>query len=442
MFKSLKEKISGWFTKKEPEKELEKELVEEKPKKIPKKAKAIKEKILKKAKKKTFEEKLQKTVDNISEEVPVTFRAGTQKFEPDVDKISEELEEAVEETSEDEEETEDETEEFEEDVDEEESEESEEKVQVEKKYAEKPKDYLEEELDKKEEKGFFARLRNRLSTEVLKEEDFEEEFMELELSLLENNVALEVVDKIKDSLKKSLVGISVKRGEEEKTIFDGLKKAIQEILVEPIDLIKEIKKSLGTYVILFFGINGAGKTTNLAKLASLLKAEGITCVMVAGDTFRAASIEQLEKHGENLGIHVVKSSYGSDPASVGFEAIQYAKKNKIKVVLIDTAGRMYTKNDLMKEMEKIVRVTKPNLKIFVGESIAGNDVVEQARTFNDSVGIDGVILSKADIDEKSGAILSVGFVTGKPILFLGMGQKYNDLKKFSKDDVLKGLGLE
>jgi fused signal recognition particle receptor len=127
---------------------------------------------------------------------------------------------------------------------------------------------------------------------------------------------------------------------------------------------------------------------------------------------------------------------------VAFDAVKYAQTKGIKVVLIDTAGRMYTKANLLKEMEKVIRVSKPDLKIFVGESITGNDAVDQAKTFNESAGIDGIILSKADVDEKAGAILSVSHVTGKPIYFLGMGQGYDDLEVFSKNTVLKNLGLE
>ncbi|RMD67766.1 signal recognition particle-docking protein FtsY, partial [Candidatus Pacearchaeota archaeon] len=161
----------------------------------------------------------------------------------------------------------------------------------------------------------------------------------------------------------------------------------------------------------------------------------------ASDTFRAASIEQLEKHANALGVEIVKGKYGQDPASVAFDAIAFAKKRRKNVVLIDTAGRMYTRANLMKEMEKIVRVTNPDLKIFVGESITGNDAVEQAKMFDEVVGIDGSILTKADVDEKAGAILSIGFVTGKPIFFLGTGQGYEDLVEFKKNEVIKSLGL-
>lgn len=303
---------------------------------------------------------------------------------------------------------------------------------------------LEKEEINEEKPSFFSKIFSKVtkSTITLKSEQVDEIFMELELTLLENNVALEVVDKIKENLHRDLVGIEVKKNEIESTILNSLKSSILEVLIEPPNLIEQINKSLEPYVILFFGINGTGKTTSIAKLAHLLKKNKISCVLAAGDTFRAASIEQLETHAKKIGVPIVKSQYNADPASVAFDAIAYAKKHNIKAVLIDTAGRMYTKANLLKEMEKIIRVSKPNLKIFVGESITGNDATEQAKTFNETAGIDGIILSKADVDEKAGTILSVSFVTKKPIYFLGTGQSYEDLQPFRKKDVLKNLGLE
>jgi len=299
-------------------------------------------------------------------------------------------------------------------------------------------------VEKKEEEdvGFFVKIKKRLTESVLTQEQFDEAFEELEMTLLENNVALVVVDKIHDSLSKGLVNVAIKKGDVEKKIIGSLKDSILEVLVEGEDVVARIKESKESFVVLFFGINGSGKTTSIAKFASRLKAEKISCVLGAADTFRAAAVEQLEKHASKIGVPIVKGEYGVDPSSVAFETLKYAKKNKIQAVLIDTAGRMYTQGNLMREMEKIVRVAKPNLKIFVGESITGNDAVSQAQSFNDVVGIDGIILTKADVDEKAGTILSVGFVTGKPILFLGMGQDYEDLKEFKKEDVLKGLGLD
>jgi len=304
------------------------------------------------------------------------------------------------------------------------------------------KEESEEEIKVEEKPNFFSKLMNKLSTSKLNDEDFEDAFQDLEITLLENNTALEAVDKIKQSLKDSLVNKDIKKEKVKDTIISSLKESILSVLIEPPNLINQIKESKGIFTILFFGINGSGKTTSVAKLAYKLKQQGISCVLAAGDTFRAASIEQLRTHADKIGVPIIAHDYGSDPASVAFEAKKYAEKNNIKVVLIDTAGRMYTKTNLLKEMEKIIRVSKPDLKIFVGESITGNDATEQAKTFNESAGIDGIILSKADVDEKAGAILSVSQVTGKPIYYLGVGQGIEDIIEFKKKDILKNLGLE
>ena len=290
--------------------------------------------------------------------------------------------------------------------------------------------------------SFFSKFVKKLNTKTLNQEQFDDFFNELEITLLENNVALEAVDKIREKLEKDLIGIEIKKDKIQEEITNSLKESILEILIEPPNLIEDIKKSLETYTIVFFGINGTGKTTSIAKLVHLLKKNNISVVLAAGDTFRAASIEQLETHAKKLKVPIIKHQYNSDPAAVGFDAVKYAEKNKIKVVLMDTAGRIHTASNLMKEMEKIIRITKPNLKLFIGESITGNDAIEQAKAFNESIGFDGIILSKADIDEKAGTILSVSQVTNKPIYFLGTGQEYKDLEVFKKSTVLKNLGLE
>lgn len=309
--------------------------------------------------------------------------------------------------------------------------------------SETPLQETQKEPEVKESGNFFTKLLKKISTSKLSQQDFDEAFEDLEITLLENNVALEAVDAIRESLSNSLVNEQIKKSEAPARILLALKESILSLLQEPPNLIKQIKeKNNGPFVILFFGINGTGKTTSIAKLAHYLKEENISCVLAAADTFRAASIEQLQTHADKLKVPIVSSQYGSDPSSVAYDAISYAKAHKIQCVLIDTAGRMYTKSNLLKEMEKIIRVSKPDLKIFVGESITGNDAIEQARTFNDTAGIDGIILSKADIDKKAGTILSVSHITKKPIYFLGTGQNYKDLIPFTKKTVLKNLGLE
>lgn len=302
---------------------------------------------------------------------------------------------------------------------------------------EKFEEVAREEMPKK--KGFFSKLFGKFKFKISKEY-FQEIFSELELVLLENNVALEAVEFLKNKLEKELVGKEIAKEKLEEEIKASLKLAIEEMLKEPFDFIARVKEK-HPFVILFFGINGSGKTTTIAKLAYLLKKNNISCVLAASDTFRAASIEQLQEHAKRLGIEIIKSQYNADPASVAFDAIKHAQAKSIKAVLIDTAGRMHTKSSLLKEMEKISRVSKPDLKLFIGESVTGNDVTEQAKIFQETVGIDGIILSKADVDEKPGAILSVSYVTGKPIIYLGTGQGMDDLKEFKKEDIIKSLGL-
>jgi len=298
--------------------------------------------------------------------------------------------------------------------------------------------------ESEEEKGFFSKITSKIQKTKLSQEQFEIYAEELEMLLLENNVAMEVAEKIIEELKNRIVGKELLKKEIEDYINETFKDIIREILLKPIDILEKIKLKNAEkepYVILFCGINGSGKTTTIAKIAEYLKKKKISCVMAAADTFRAASIEQLKEHGEKIGIKVISHDYGSDPASVGFDAIKYAKKNLINCVLIDTAGRMHTSKNLLREMEKIVKVTKPDLKIFVAEAITGNDAIEQAKSFNFSIGIDGIVLTKQDIDEKGGTSLSVGYVTKKPILFLGTGQVYSDIEPFDKEKFIQKLGL-
>ncbi len=410
MFESLKKKLASWLSVGKEEKKKEEKATKEKEKKAKKAEKSFvkkeKEDIIRKIKKEVEESK--EEIKEIKEEV--------EEEEENLEEIEEHIEEELEE------------------------------IEVPKPSEKENEEIIEEEKEKVEEKpkgNFFSKLFAKLSSIKINEENFNEIFSELEIILLENNVAVEVVEKIKDNLKKALIDLEVKRTDIDKKITNALKESILDVLIEPPNLLKEIeKKKEEPYIILFFGINGSGKTTSIAKLAHKLKKAKVSVVMAAADTFRAASIEQLQTHGQALGVEVIAQDYGADPAAVAFDAIQHAKKNHIKVVLIDTAGRMYTKQNLMKEMEKIVRISKPDLKIFVGESITGNDATEQAKTFNETAGIDGIILSKADVDDKAGTILSVSYVTKKPIFYLGVGQSYDDLKDFKKSDVLKHLGLE
>ncbi|MEK6809421.1 MAG: signal recognition particle-docking protein FtsY, partial [Nanoarchaeota archaeon] len=323
--------------------------------------------------------------------------------------------------------------------------EADEEQKAEEKESEKKEEAAEktkEETAEQEKESFFGKIKTSLTTKKISAEKFEELFWELELALLENNVSVEVIEKIKEDLKKELVDKPLPR-DVSKKIEETLKQTLTEILsFEKVDLLELAKHRDKPLVIAFFGINGTGKTTSIAKLAHYFQKNKLSVILAACDTFRAAAIQQLEEHADKLGVKMIKHDYGADAAAVAFDAVKYAEKNKIKVVLLDTAGRLHSNTNLMKELEKIIRVAKPDLKIFVGESITGNDCIEQARKFNELVEMDGAILTKADVDEKGGAPLSISYTIKKPILFLGMGQKYEDLEEFDAEVILKRLGFD
>ncbi len=427
MFGFLKDKLKSWFGKSKEKIEIAEAKKEKKPKKKEKlELKEEKPKI-----KNRKPEKKKRTKQELQEE-----RKITQEILKDVQKEGHEIKSP-----------EQQTEEFIKELEEKEiGIEIPEKAVEELKTEEIQEQKKEQTKENKEKKsGFFERLKNVFSYTLTKDK-FEELFSELELLLLESNVALEVVEKIKSDLQEKLVGKQLKKEKIELEVKEALKSAINDILIDPEDTIKEIKefRKINTkepYVILFFGINGAGKTTSIAKLAHLIKKNKLSCVLAAADTFRAAAVEQISIHAERLGVKVIKQDYGSDPSAVAFDAIKYAKSNNLDVVLVDTAGRMHTKENLLHEMQKICRVTKPNLKVFVAEAVAGNDVVNQCRAFNEAIGIDGIILTKSDVDEKGGAILSVSYITKKPILYLGVGQNYDDLEIFDSKKILEKMGL-
>ncbi|MCD6382943.1 MAG: signal recognition particle-docking protein FtsY [Thermoplasmata archaeon] len=273
--------------------------------------------------------------------------------------------------------------------------------------------------------GLFAkRISERRLDEVL---------WDLELSLLEADVAEEVVEEIKSFVRERLLGAKISRKSDvEEVIEDALRKGIRHVLEgRRLDLDERIRQGKRPFVIMFVGVNGTGKTTTIAKIANRLKKQGLIPVIAAADTFRAGAIEQLEKHAERLGVKLIKHQSGSDPAAVAYDAIEHAKARRKDVVLIDTAGRMQTNVNLMDEMKKIKRVAKPDLVIFVGDALAGNDAVEQARKFHEAVGLDGAVLTKIDADAKGGAALSIAYAVGVPIIYMGTGQEYDDLQEFN-----------
>ncbi|MFT4303604.1 MAG: signal recognition particle-docking protein FtsY [Candidatus Woesearchaeota archaeon] len=303
----------------------------------------------------------------------------------------------------------------------------------------------EDELDMPEKKGFFAKIKESITTKKISAKQFEEMFWDIEMALLENSVAVEVIEKIKEDLMIAVVDKPIPRKDVETHVIKNMLKSIENLFdqgsINVINAIEEKQKQKKPYVICFVGVNGSGKTTTIAKFANMLKIKGKTCVLAASDTFRAAAIDQLQIHADKLDVKLIRHDYNADPAAVAFDAIKHAESKNKDVVLIDTAGRLHSNSNLMEELHKIIKVAKPDLTIFLGEAITGNDCIEQAREFDKMVNIDGIILSKADIDEKGGAAISISYVLKKPILYLGVGQNYEDLRQFSPNYILQQLEI-
>jgi len=291
----------------------------------------------------------------------------------------------------------------------------------------------------------FSKLASKIAEVELKPENLNPLLQDFKFSLIENDVAVTVADYICDEIEKRLSGLRVSRLADRKSLIkDALKEVLLEILKPPekIDLMEIVEKkrqSKEPCVIVFVGINGTGKTTTIAKIAHALLNKNYSVVLACSDTFRAGSIEQLAAHAKRLGVPMIKHQYGADAAAVAYDAIQYAKARGINVVLIDTAGRMQTNKNLLLEMEKIIRVANPDLVIFVGDSLTGNDAVFQAEEFSKSVRIDCSILTKMDADAKGGAAISITYVTKKPVLYVGTGQGYDDLEPFNPETVVNRI---
>jgi fused signal recognition particle receptor len=288
-------------------------------------------------------------------------------------------------------------------------------------------------------KSGFKGLVTKVTTTELKTENITPILSDFKISLAENDVAFPVADRICDELEKRLVGVQVKRLEDRKKIVEeNLRQVLLEVMLtdNKIELLKKIEAKRATgepFVLLFVGINGTGKTTTIAKVAQYLRDKGNSVVLAASDTYRAGSIEQLEEHARRLGMRMIKHKYGGDPAAVAYDAISHAKAHGVNVVLIDTAGRMQTNQNLMNELAKVKRVVQPDLTVLTLDSLIGNDAVMQAEQFHKSIGVDATILTKVDADVKGGSALSVTYVTQKPILFIGVGQTYKDLELFNPE---------
>ena len=333
------------------------------------------------------------------------------------------------------------------------------KKEVEKKEEESKEEKAEnkEEVKKKEAEESVQKIKAEITATTkikglffkkvkIKEEDINDMLENLKLSLVEADVSYDVAEKFVEKLKELLVGREVDSKNIEKEIDAVIKEALLQILskssnIDIVNFVKE-KRSLDKsepVKILFLGPNGAGKTTTVAKIAKMLRDAGLGCVLAASDTFRAAAIEQLTMHAERLGVPIIKGTYGADPASIAFDAIAYSRAHHIDAVLIDTAGRQETNKSLLEEMKKIVRVAKPDLKIFVGESITGNALLEQVKEFNEAIGLNGIILTKLDCDPKGGNTLSILSETDIPIIYFGTGESYERLIKYNPDEIVENI---
>lgn len=302
------------------------------------------------------------------------------------------------------------------------------------------KDNEDNSVDGESSGGIFSFVREK----TIQEKHVEDILFELEMELLQGDVAMEVANEVVESVKEDLVGKKIKRSNDiTEYTFLALKNAVSDIISIPsksmTEMIEDKKAEGGPLVVMFVGINGTGKTTTIGKLANFYMKKGYTPVIAASDTFRAGAIEQVTYHADNVGVKIIKHKKGSDPAAVAYDAVEHARAQRKELVLIDTAGRMQTNTNLMDEMKKIKRVSKPDLVIFVGDALTGNDATEQAKKFNEAIDIDGVILTKADADSKGGASLSIGYVIKKPILFLGMGQGYDDIMEYDSEWMLNQL---
>jgi len=297
----------------------------------------------------------------------------------------------------------------------------------------------------------FEKLRNAFSSAAksfgqkeLKEKDIDAVLFELEVALLESDVATEVIDSLKSDLKQKLIGTTVEKEQIANIVKQNLRQHISNMFdaAGKVDILSNIEKKKNTgepYIISFMGINGTGKTTTVAKVAYLLRENKFSVVIAAADTYRAGAIEQITEHAKRLNLKIIAQNYGSDPAAVSRDAVLYAKSHKIDCILIDTAGRMQTSKNLMDQISKINKVVNPDFKIFVGDSLAGNDTINQAREFHQYTKFEGSILTKSDADARGGAAISIVKVTSTPILYLGVGQEYQDLKPFDKDSFLESL---
>ena len=294
-------------------------------------------------------------------------------------------------------------------------------------------------------KAQFSNFYDRVTKTELQGKDLDKVLDEFQLSLVENDVAVSVADYVANEMKEKLRDVQFARFSDPRK---GVKTILGEVLLSVLDragrldlfdFIEKKRKAGEPAVMVFVGINGTGKTTSIAKLAYILQKRGLTCVLAASDTYRSGAIEQLAEHARRIGVRMIQHQYQGDPAAVAYDAVNYARAHGVNAVLIDTAGRMGTNTNLLEEMRKIVRVTKPDLTILVVDALTGNDAVEQGKVFSQAVKIDGIILAKLDADTKGGNAISLSYIMGRPVTLVGTGQGYDDLEPFQPQNIVKNL---
>jgi len=290
--------------------------------------------------------------------------------------------------------------------------------------------------------GFAKRAKSFATGQtVIEEEDLEAPLEELEMALLQSDVEFSVAQEIMATLREELVGETHRFTKSTTGVVQrALKNALLEVIsVGQFDFDERVAEADKPLTIVFTGVNGVGKTTSIAKMARYFEQRGLSTVLANGDTYRAGANEQIEEHADALGKKIITHEQGGDPAAVIYDAVEYAEANDVDVVLGDTAGRLHTSDDLMEQLSKIDRVVDPDMTLFVDEAVAGQDAVQRAKQFNDAAAIDGAVLTKADADAQGGAAISIAHVTGKPILFLGTGQGYDDIEQFDPEELVDRL---
>ena len=288
-------------------------------------------------------------------------------------------------------------------------------------------------------KGFFGKLKEMLLGKAIDDDLYEE----LEELLIQSDIGMNMTMQLVEELEKSVSRKKLKTSEQ---IYDELKELLKAKLIYNVENSTKLKLQDGKLnILLVVGVNGVGKTTSIGKIAKKLKDSGKKVIIGAGDTFRAAAIEQVEEWGKRTGVEVVKQAHGSDPAAVIFDTVKTAKNRGFDVAILDTAGRLHNKRDLMKELEKINKIIREQSgetdfeTLLVIDSTTGQNGLEQARIFNEIVDLTGIILTKFDGTAKGGIIFPITEELKKPIKFIGVGEGIEDLREFDTKEFVEAM---